>query len=373
MSALPKLKKRTYLGAAVSFTILVTIPTILAAYYYFMVSADRFVSEFRYSVRGGALMQQGESGGANGGIIGGGAALMFAGDSFILEDYITSVQAFEDAEKHLNLREMLGKDGGDFVRRYDPKAPAEVIAPYWENAVDVSFDAITGITTTRVALYTPEDSLAVARILAGRLDEIVDGLSRRARNEMLDYVHSEFQKAEAKLNESRQKIEDFRAENQILSPNEEAVIGSSIIGELKAQIAKVEVDIRTLRNRAPNSPNIAVLAQKLDSLSRQLNSQYDSRDGVAGDGALAAQFGVYEELQSNYEFAREAYITTLNLKQQAEANATLNQAQLVVFVAPRLPTKSTMPDRWLSLLTVFAFAMLIWLVLRTLWASLRTF
>ena len=362
------LKKRSFLGPILGLLLMVGAPAAAAIYYYYTIAVDRYVSEFRYSVRGGAIMQ---NNGDIAGAIGGSAALVFAADSFVLEDYLVSVQAFEDIEKKLPLRQMLSKDGGDPVRAYDPDLPAEEMLPFWERAVDVQFDAITGITTARISFYAPEDSLAVARALVAELQRIVDGLTREARDDMLEYVNSEYALADAELNRARERIEEFRRANRTFSPDEEVSIDSGIISDLRGLISAKEVELATMLQQAPNSPTIRLIREEIESLNRQLAEVYDSRVGT-GKGAFATNLSEFEELQTQYEFARDTFIQTQNLRQQAQANATLNQAQLVVFVEPRTPTKSIDPDRPWEVALIVVFAFLIWVIVRVFMASLAT-
>ncbi len=362
------LKKRSFLGPFLGLLLMVGAPAAMAIYYYYAIAVDRYVSEFRYSVRGGAMMQ---SSGDIGGAIGGNAALVFAADSFVLEDYLVSVQAFEDIEEKLPLREMLSRDGGDPVRNYRPDIPAEDMLPFWERAVDVQFDAITGITTARISFYTPEDAREVAEALVAELQRIVNGLTREARDDMLEYVNSEYDLAEAELNSARAAIEAFRRANKTFSPDEDVSIDSGIISELRGMINAKEVELATMRQQAPSSPTIRLIREEIVSLNRQLASVYESRDGT-GEGAFATNLAEFEELQTQYEFARDTYIQSQELRQQAQANATLNQAQLVVFVEPRTPTKSTDPDRLWEVALIVVFSFLIWVIVRVFMASLAT-
>ncbi len=362
------LKKRSFIGPLLGMLLMVGGPAAAAIYYYYTIAADRFVSEFRYSVRGGAIMQ---NNGDIAGAIGGSAALVFAADSFVLEDYLVSVQAFEDIERKLPLRDMLGRDGDDPVRRYKPDLPAEEMLTFWERAVDVQFDAITGITTARISFYSPEDSRAVAEALVEELQRIVNGLTREARDDMLEYVNGEYALAEAELTRARVAIEDFRRINKTFSPDEEVSIGSEIISALRGELNAKQVELATVVQQAPNSPSISLIREEIISLTRQLDQEYESRVG-SGEGAFASNLSVFEELQSQYEFARDSYIQTLNLRQQAQANAALNQAQLVVFVEPRTPTKSIDPNRLWEVALIIVFAFLIWVIVRVFMASLSS-
>ena len=369
MTAAPTLAPRSYRGPVLGFLAMVVAPVTLAAVYYYGVAADRYVTEFRYSVRGGAALQQEDRG--PGGAIGSSAALVFASDSFVLEDYLTSGEAFVNVEARLPLREMLDRDGGDPIRRFDPNAPVEELIDFWRAAVAPRFDAITGVTSVEVALFAPEDAEQVAQALVAELRRIVDSLSAEARAEMLRYVNAEFDRAAGDLERARREIETFRRANQVISPTEQVTIGADIIGALSSQLAQRTVELRSLRRQAPNAPRIPALEREIRSIEEQLELEIARRGGEDG-AALPSQLTSFDELENAYLIARDTYVSTLQLKQAAEANATLGQAELVVFVPPRAATMSTVPDRPLELLKVFAIAFMTWLVLRILLASLST-
>ena len=364
----PRLKRRSYLGPILGFVAFVILPTIAATYYYYFVHADRFVSEFRYSVRGGATMQSASESGLS---AGGTSALVYAADSFVLEDYLISVQALEDIERRLPIREMMGKDGGDPIRRYDPDLPSEDLMAFWDRSVNVRYDALTGITTAEISLFTPEDAFQVSQALVDELQLIVNGLSKEARDEMLAYVNGQYELATNDLETARRRMETFRRENRIFSPEDTVSIETSIESDLSTTLSAKRVELRTLRERAANSPQIPILLGEIDALRRQLLDQIESRE--QGDGqTMASQIAAYQELEESYEFARQTYLDTFNLKQQAETNATLNQAQLVVFVQPRLPQTSIDPDRPLQIGIFFGVIFLVWLSIRIFLAGLKT-
>ena len=353
--------------ALLGFAVAVLLPTALGAVYWWTIAADRYVSEFRYSVRGGATMPEVEG---RGGALGGSGALIYAADSFILEDYVTSVEALENVSQHAPLREMLGRDGDDPLRRYDPDAAVEDILPFWRSAVDAHFDATTGITTVAVSLYAPEDALAVARGLTAELRRVVDGLSEEARREMLRYIDGEYERAALALDEARASMETFRRDNRMISPEDEIRIGSGVISALSQQLANRRIELRAARERTPDSPRIAAIENEVAAIEAQLIAEIAARGGDA-PSALPGQITSFDALQSAYEISRDTFINTLRLKQQAEAYSTLGRPELVVFVPPNPPEVATRPRRALETLKIFALALALWTVLRIFMASFR--
>ena len=367
------LPRRSWRGPLLGLLASVLLPTALAGWYYYGIAADRYVTEFRFSVRGGALTQQSDEG--LGGALGGSGALVYAGDSFVLSDYLHSLEAMESIERSLPLREMLGRDGGDPLRRFDPDAPAEDLEAFWRNAVRPRFDVVRGITTVEVSLFEPTDSLRVAEALVENLREIVDGLSGNARLELLAFANAEYERVSTELERARAAIEAFRRENRLITPTEQVSIGAEIIGALSSRLAEKHVELRSLIEQSPSSPRIAVVSREIESLQEQLEAEVSQRAGqaeAADADALPSQLTSFDELENAYLIARDTYVATVQLRQQAEAAAALRRAELVVFVPPRLAKSAIEPNRPLALLKVFGATLALWVIGRVLWASFRT-
>lgn len=366
---IPAIRRRSHAWAVLGFVLFVCVPAGLAAGYYWGFAADRYVTELRYSIRGGPRVD-GADGAAGGS--GGAMALAAAADSFILEDYLRSAAVIDDLDGRVDIRAMLARDGGDPVRRFDPAASPEEVLGFWNAALGVRFDVLTGITALEVRLFRPEDSQTVARTLVILLEALVDRLSEQAQNDMLAYVDREFRAAEGRLNETLDAIEGFRRRTLSVSPTDEAELSSATIAQLTAEVTALRVRLRTLEENVPNSPQIPRLREQIASLETQIGNTRARVGGRAEEGALPGQLSDFERLQSEYQIALDSYIATLQLQQQARAAATLGRAQLVVFVPPRPAVRPTWPNRPVEVLQIAGAALLAWVIGRVLLASLRT-
>ena len=368
---LPPLRRRSLSRAIFGFVLCVLLPGALAGVYYYHIAADRYVSEFRYAVRGGPA-SYGAEGDAVSVSMGAGSALMAAADSFILEEYLRSPAVLDELEARLPLREMLGRDGGDPVRSYRPDLPPEELLDFWAGAINVRFDVVTGITTVAVKLFRPDDSQAVATALVKLLGRLVDRLSERARTEMLAYVGAEFALAEDRLRSTLDSIEAFRRDNELVSPAETAELGTTVIATLTGELTELRVRLRTLLQNVPDSPQIRGVTDRIASLEAQLANERAALGGRDPGATLPDQLTTFERLESEYQIARDSYISTLEMQQKAKAQATLSMAELVVFVPPRAAITSTEPVRWLEVLLITGGAFLVWLIARIFVASLHT-
>lgn len=363
----PALPRRSYAGAVLGFVVFAALPVALAAWYYFSIAADRYVTGLRYAIRGGPGVEA--SDGASVQAMGLAAALS---DGFILEDFLRSEAALAELENRLDLRLMLGRDGNDPVRDYDPAMAPEALLDFWNAALGLRFDVLTGITHLEVRLFRAEDSLVVAEALVEMLEGLVDRLSEQQQDEMLAYVNGEFAQAEERLRDTLDAIEAFRRRTLIVSPTEEAELNTATIAQLTQELTVLRVRLRTLLETVPNSPQIPRLREQVQSLEAQIANTRATVGGTSADGALTVQMTDFERLQNEYQIALDSYIATLGLQQQAQAQATLGRAHLVVFVPPRLPLTPTAPDRFVAVLKIGVAAFLLWLMGRILLAALRT-
>ncbi|MEM7499348.1 MAG: hypothetical protein AAF371_15325 [Pseudomonadota bacterium] len=362
-----ELPRRSYGWAVLGFLLFVAVPVLAVAWYYYEVAANRYVSGLRYAIRGGQGVESAEAGSVQG--AGFAAALS---DGFILEDYLRSEAALADLEARLDLRAMLGRDGGDPVRAYDPAMPPEALLGFWNAALDLRFDVLTGITHLEVHLFRPEDSLAVANALVAMLDDLVDRLSEQQQNEMLAYVNGEFALAESRLRETLDAIEAFRRRTLTVSPTQEAELNSATIAQLTGELTALRVRLRTLIETVPNSPQVRRLREQVQSLEAQIANTRATVGGLEADSALPVQLTDFERLQNEYQIALDSYIATLGLQQQAQAQATLGRAHLIVFVPPRRALTSTAPARATEVLKVTVAVFLLWVMGRVFLAALRT-
>lgn len=370
--ALPKIRmrRRTYLWPLFGFLLFAVGPAAVSAYYYYAVAADRYVSEFRFAVRAGAAASAGGAGDTVGRSMGQASALLAFGDSFILEDFLTSAEALRQVEAALPLRAILDRDGGDPVRRYDPDMPPEDLLDYWRAAVDIGFDVATGITTVTVKTFRPEDSQAIADRLQRVMQQLIRDLSTPASAEFLAHAQRELEEAEGLLRDRRSALETFRRENTTIGGQEEGTLILQQISQLEAQRSILQVDIDRLPSASPRIPTLQSQVASLNREIEKLRGQIAQNDG---DGLpISEVLNETERLKADLEIALQTFINAKQILQGAEAQATLSQTQMITYVPPTLPTVSTAPVRWLEVLTIFGIAFGIWVISRILLASLRT-
>ena len=348
-----RVRRSRSLFGILSFLALVMAPTGGAVLYFNTMAADQYASEFRFAVRG-----RQSSGGADtlGMMLGAGSALASSSDSYIVVDYIHSLEMIRALENRVDLREIYSRPPNDPLHRYDGSLAAEDMREYWEWMVDAQFDMSRGIITATVWSFTPEDSLKTAEQVLALVRDLVDQLSQEARQESLAYADEQVSLAAESLRASGFAIQDFRNRENVIDPTADVVRINEQIALLERTIIELTTERDTqLATKGARSASVQQLNDRIEAARRQLAQVSDSIDERLPELAR-----VYEGLRTEQEIARETYAAALRARHEAEAVATQRQVYLSVYDPPKSAQSSLYPHRPLVVLGVFAVASLIW-------------
>ena len=135
---------------------------------------------------------------------------------------------------------------------------------YWESRITTSFTASTGIVTFDVEAFAPEDAEKLAALFAlSFCKELVNDLSIRARRDALAYAEEEVERAEARLKDALDAVEDIPRNGEIHRPVGDARAQTELISTLDKQLVNVKARIAALR------PSCRSDAPSLRNLMRQ--------------------------------------------------------------------------------------------------------
>ena len=74
---------------------------------------------------------------------------------------------------------------------------------YWRNMIEVNLDTISQIITVKVRAFTREDAVRVAEGVLTFSEELINGLSERARLDALKFAEQEVRRTEDRLRVNR--------------------------------------------------------------------------------------------------------------------------------------------------------------------------
>ncbi|HKS88316.1 MAG TPA: hypothetical protein VJR70_02640, partial [Stellaceae bacterium] len=342
------------------FVVLVALPTAVAAAYYFLVAADQYVAEFRFTLSTAepprlnplALL------------VGGAAQSPAAQQSQILVRYIASRAIVDEIDRSLDIRRLFSPPDADWWARPPHAASIEELVHYWKGQVDPFYDPADGTVTVRVRAFAPPDALLLARAVVAACERLVNDLSLRARRDALGQAEAELRQAEARLKSALGKIREFRDREGMIDPAKAAEATGALAARVRGELIKANAELATLRTyMRDDAPTVKVLRARIRSLEAQrrgLAHEMTGRDQPAPAATLSQALDSYEELESDRKFAEAAYQHALQALDQARANADRQHVFIASFVPPSLPEEPLYPRRWRSLGVVALFAFAVW-------------
>ncbi|MFV0299571.1 MAG: capsule biosynthesis protein, partial [Paracoccus sp. (in: a-proteobacteria)] len=364
--------ERRHVLLTLSFILLVIVPTAVSGWYLWTKAEDQYVSTVGFSVRKedsapaidvlGGLTQ-----------LAGGSS---AADTDILYDFLRSEDIVARIDAAVDLRGKFSKEWpNDPVFAYDPSGTIEDLTEHWQRQVRVLYDTTTQLITLRVAAYSPEDALAIAKATFEESSRTINRLSDIARDDATRFARDELARAQEKLTGARQALTAFRMRTQIVDPTADLAGQMGILNTLQASLAETLIELDTLRENATDSDQRVIQTEKkIEAIRNRISEEREkfsaSSEGPGGEN-YAELMAEYEKLASDLLFDQTAYQSAQAAYDSSLAEAQRQSRYLAAHIEPKLAEASVVPDRPYLLLVVFGAMMLGWSILLLIYYSLR--
>lgn len=353
--------RRAGAGLIRGFGIFVLLPTALAGFYLFVLASDQYVVEARFAVRGEVLPLGEVKVGEFASII----QKNNSQDTYIVAEYIRSKPMLESAQQTLDVKTMFMRHEADFWARYSGKAPIEELLKYWRKQVQASIDLISGIITLKVTAFTPQDALAIANHIVARSENLINGISERAQEDMLRHSREEVQKAGERLTRAHLALKEFRNRWGIIDPAKSAEATYMTLIDLRKEKIKLENDLQVLRSSSldEKSRSIQALVANVAAIDQQMKhlQQTLTNDAMAVDTPNAAQALLeYERLVIERTVAERLNESAVGMYERARIAASKQSIYLATFVPPAAPQYAALPQRPESLFVIFFCLLVTW-------------
>ncbi|MGH6840801.1 MAG: hypothetical protein ACREDV_01730, partial [Methylocella sp.] len=346
-------------------------PAALATVYFSLIASSHYTSEARFAVRGGARPPI-DAISALTGL----ASFTQVQDSLIVVDYVKNQALVEALDRQVDLRAIFGRDGIDWIARFNADDPIEDLVKYWQWHIKTSIEAPSGIVTLKVSAFSPEEALKVANAAVDLSEKLVNGLSMRARQDAVTEADAELTRAETRLSNTLASMRDLRNQQSTLDPQRSAEGIGSLISELGLEKIRLEQDLSASKQGdvSESAPQVQIMRSRIDVIGKQITSLEQlltSRD-ASQQGTIAGKITRFDELELEQQIAEKQYTLAATALERARVNAEGKHVYLATFVEPVLPQDSTYPKRFLFSLLGIAAAALLYAIGKALWrATLR--
>ncbi len=329
----------------------VYLPTVLLFVYLTCFFSSMYISESHFALRsndGGMDMPSGPS-------------LLFQAvsstflDSYVVQEYILSMDMLEEIEKRIDIRAHYADRSRDIYSRLWKTPSREEMLEYWRWVTSVTFEQDKGIITVQVKAYTPETAKAINDVILECSEALVNRMNDRAHQDTLRLTKEETIIAEQRLIRARAALQIFRDDKSVLDPKATAASLGEVLTRLEGEAAATQAELTaTLQTMHKNSPRVQVIETKLRALQEQISREKARLAGISGsNGSLSSLVGDYANLLAEEKFAEEMHIKAMASYETARIKAIAQSRYIVPFQRPTLPQESLYPRPFLF--TAFGF------------------
>lgn len=347
-----------WLRAHRNWCLIVLLPTLLIAGYYYLIAADQFESEAHFIVRTSDAAPAAPSGLGQALTMVGGASS--ERDALLVADYLRSHDAVKALQSRIGLSALYRRPEADFVSRLWYAVPTpEQLQKYFDGKVDVDVSTETGITTLKVRSFRPQDSYRIIRELTQLGEARVNTLNRRNYANAVAMSRRRVEEAEIAVSQVQGRITRFRRDERDFNPQVTGASRTSMVSELQGQLAVARAQESSMAAvLSSNSPQLLATRQRVAALSRQVGSETAKLS--QGPGNVASGLGAYEGIRMRQDMASKQFEIASTALQRAQDDARRQQLFVVPVVDANMPVRALYPERTKIVITAFLALLLLY-------------
>lgn len=349
--AAPPSRLRRLYGVYRQFILLVVVPTLAVAGYFYLIASNQYESQADFVVRRADVQQVGDGFAQIFGMNLGGSAT--TAEAHLVSDYLLSHDAVARLRKEDQLVERFRPAGTDWISRLWFAQPTpEKLLSYYRRQVTIEQDAETGISHLRVHVFAPGDALAINRKLLALGEERINQLNQRTFHDEVASAAGDLEQASNALTTAQLQLTAFRRVHGDIDPQGSGKAQIDLVSNLTGNLVAARARLRAMEGViGRESPQYRAATAQVQALESQVAGQSNR---IAGSGpSIAASLGGYENLVIRRENAARRYATVAAQYDHAKAEAERKQVYLIRVVEPNLPVKSLFPERGKIVLTTF--------------------
>ncbi|RCW88834.1 capsule biosynthesis protein [Paracoccus lutimaris] len=361
-------RRRRLMMLAARLVAFVGIPTLVAAYYYFVVATPLYATFSQFQI------QQAEKSSAGG--LGGlfsGTQLATNPDSVSVQSYLTSRDAMLRLDTDLGFKRVFQDPAIDPILRLSPDASNEETYKLYKNSVKIGYDPTEGLLNMEVIAPDPRLSQEFSHALIEYAEGQVDQMTARLREDQMKGAIESYQDAEAKVLDAQRRVQTLQQQLGVLDPVAEGTVIMNQIAELERQLATKRLELGQLEaNARPNQSRVAGVkgdVSRLQAMLEETRSQLT--EGNKTRGSLATISGEIRIAESDLLTRQELLAAAAAQMETARIEANKQVRYLSLSVAPVAPDEATYPKAFQNTIVAFLIFSGIYLMLSLTASILR--
>ncbi len=345
----------------------VGVPTFVAAFYYIFLATTFYESESQFYIYSAADKPSiGDS------ILGSLGATSSSRDAMAATAFIESRDALEklnapkDFLKHYQFWSL------DFFSSLSSFSTQESAYDFYKNKIiDTSFDSSSNIVTLKLRARTSEKAHLFNKRLLEAVENVVNGISKRSKEDKLKFAQSELKLAEKRLKDSQITLSELQKTSKDFDAIKSVMKGLSIQGELESKLVQAQTELNELRSYMQESaPQVIALKNKIDSIKQKIRDEKMRLITPKGQ-KKNTQLMSFELQLLEKEFAQKAYEAALKFLEKARLDVIEQQRYLAIIVPPSKPDEAAYPKRISGILSVLVGVFAAYFVISMLIMAIR--
>jgi capsular polysaccharide transport system permease protein len=346
---------------------MVALPTLAAAFYFFVLAANRYESQVEFVVRSPATNASNELSSI---VQGPSSSMRSSDDAYIVKDFILSRDAMDYLTANADLRQVLDRPEADFVWRYPGLLHAdnrESLFRHYLRFVSVDYDQTTGIASLGVQAFRPADAQRIAQALIEKAEALINALNERSSADAIRTAAAEVEAVERRAHNALDALTQFRNREQLIDPTQVSLATLNTIASLSLTTAQANAELSDVEKTTPGGPHVVTLQRKIAALQDQIAAE--QRKLTGSSASLAPQLAEYEGLILDQSFAEKSFLSALGALETARVDAQRQRVFLEPVTSANRPDYPVYPHRFLWTLAILAISLVCWRIVRTLLAD----
>ena len=347
----------------------VIVPTLVSVVYFGVMASDRYTSQSSFVVRS-PKSQSSLSG--LGAILQGTGFTRAQDDIYTVQEYMRSRSSLEELRQSLPVREFYEAKGDVFSRfnGFGFRGEEEAFYQYYRDQLNITFDAVSGISTLNVTAFDAAESQKINSALLKQGEALINQLNDRARSDTVRYAEEVVKVAEERVKEASQNLTDYRIENGVFDLKTQSEVQMGLVSKLQDELIVIQTQLDQVRAVTPENPQIPGLMAREKSLRKEISQQLRAISG-SGKQSLSNQAADYQRVFLENQLAEQQLAAAITSLESAKAEADRQQLYLEVISSPNLPDLAHEPKRLYNIVATLIIGLMIFGIVSLLTASVR--
>lgn len=342
---------------AVRLFVFVALPTLVCAWYYYLVATPLYATKSEFVIQQSANPAAAGAGGL-GGLLQG-SPLATQQDSIAVQGYLQSREAFQRLDADHGFRAHFSDPRIDPIVRLDPGATQEAAYKTYQRHVRISYDPTEGIIKMETQAADPATAAEFARALIGYAEGQVDQLTQRLREDQMRGAREAYEDAERKMVEAQRRVVELQEQFKVLSSEVEVSLITAQVGQLETMLTQDRLSLQQMQsNASPNASRMEPLIRRIATLESEIAALRAKLTEDTGSGlSIARVQGELLVAQADVQTRQMLLAQALGAMEAARGEANRQVRYLSISVSPVPPDEAAYPrafENTLVALMIFA-------------------